>query len=148
MSSAQFDVANALLDELTAQPPIADGRVYRTRTRAIGVDQPSAVVVRIERSTSTLASVLGGPTTWATLIQVECYARASGSEPDAVADALVVAVFDRLAQAPTLSGRVMSFEPMPGDTLSWDVDELDTKLTCITAKFLVMHKTKGRSLTQ
>lgn len=148
MSSAQFDVAGALLDELTAQPPIADGRVYRTRTRAIGVDQPSAVVVRIERSTSTLASVLGGPTTWATLIQVECYARASGSEPDAIADALVVAVFDRLAQVPTLGGRVMSFEPMPGDTLNWDVDELDTKLTCITAKFLVMHKTKGRTLTQ
>lgn len=148
MSSAQFDVAGALLDELMAEPSIADGRVYRTRTRAIGVDQANAVVVRIERSTSTLANVLGGPTTWATLIHVECYARASGSEPDAAADALVVAVFDRLAQAPTLGGRVMSFEPMPGDTLSWDVDELDTKLTCITAKFLVMHKTKGRTLNQ
>lgn len=148
MSSAQFGVASAILEQLRVEPALAGGRIYRSRTRSIGTDQDSAIVVRIERSTSTLAQVIGGPTTWATLVNVECYARAIGSEPDAVADALVVAVFDRLAQAPTLSGRVMSFEPMPGDTLSWDVDELDTKLTCITAKFVVMHKTKGRTLTQ
>lgn len=148
MNSAQFDVVSAVLEQLRADSLIAGGNVYRARTRTLGVDQVSAVVVRVERSVSTLAEVLGGPTTWATLIHVECYARATGSEPDAAADALLVSVFERLAQSPTLGGRVMSLEPMQGDTLSWDVDELDAKFACITAKFVVKHKTKGRILTQ
>lgn len=147
MNSAQFGVVSAILEQLRVEPALVGGRIYRSRTRAIGVDQASAIVVRVERSTSTLAQVIGGPTTWATLVNVECYARATGSEPDAVADALLVDVFDRLALAPTLSGAAMSFEPLPGDTLSWEVDELDSKIACITAKFLVMHQTKGRTLT-
>lgn len=147
MNSAQFGVVSAVLEQLRVEPVLADGRIYRSRTRAIGVDQPSALVVRIERSTSTLAEVIGGPTTWATLVNVECYARATGNEPDAVADALLVDVFDRLALAPTLGGTSMSVEPLPGDTLSWEVDELDSKIACITAKFVVMHQTKGRTLT-
>lgn len=147
MNSAQFGVVSAILEQLRVEPALASGRIYRSRTRAIGVDQASAIVVRVERSTSTLAEIIGGPTTWATLVNVECYARATGSEPDAVADAMLVDVFDRLALAPTLGGAAMSFEPLPGDTLSWEVDELDSKIACITAKFVVMHKTKGRTLT-
>ena len=147
MNSAQFGVVSAILEQLRIEPTLAGGRIYRSRVRPLGVDQPSAIVVRIERSTSTLAQVIGGPTTWATLLNVECYARATGSEPDAVADALLVEVFDRLALAPTLHGAAMSFEPLPGDTLSWEVDELDSKIACITAKFVVMHRTNGRSLT-
>lgn len=147
MNSAQFGVVSAILDQLRAEPPLAAGRIYRSRTRAIGVDQPSAIVVRIERSTSTLASVIGGPTTWGTLVNIECYSRATGDAPDAVSDTLLVEVFERLALAPTLNGAAMSFEPLPGDTLSWEVDELDSKIACITAKFVVMHQTKGRTLT-
>lgn len=147
MSSAQFGVVSAVLEQLRVEPVLAEGRIHRSRTRAIGVDQPNAIVVRIERSTSTLADVIGGPTTWATLVNVECYARAVGAEPDIAADALLVEVFERLALAPTLDGTVMSLEPLPGDTLSWEVDELDSKIACITAKFVVMHKTKGRKLT-
>lgn len=147
MNSAQSGVVSAILEQLRVEPALASGRIYRSRTRAIDTDQPSAIVVRIERSTSTLAQVIGGPTTWATLVNVECYARATGTEPDAVADALLVDVFHRLALAPTLHGAAMSFEPLPGDTLSWEVDELDSKIACITAKFVVMHQTKGRTLT-
>ena len=147
MNSAQFGVVSAILNQLRAEPPLAAGRIHRSRTRAIGVDQPSALVVRIERSTSTLADVIGGPTTWATLVNIECYSRATGDAPDAVSDTLLVDVFERLALAPTLGNTVMSFEPLTGDTLSWDVDELDSKIACITAKFVVMHKTKGRTLT-
>jgi hypothetical protein len=33
MNSAQFDVAGALLDELTAEPPIADGRLPHAHAR-------------------------------------------------------------------------------------------------------------------
>nr|WP_314606559.1 hypothetical protein [uncultured Janthinobacterium sp.] len=147
MNSAQFAIVTAIVGQLQVEPALAGGRIYRSRARPLGVDQSSGLVVRIERSTSTLAQILGGPTTWATLINVECYARATGAEPDAVADALLVDVFDRLALAPTLAGAAMSFEPLPGDTLSWEVDELDSKITCITAKFVVMHQTKGRTLT-
>lgn len=147
MNSAQFAIVGAILGQLQVEPPMAGGRIYRSRMRPISVDQSSAVVVRIERSTSTLAEIIGGPTTWATLVNVECYARATGDVPDAVADALLVDVFDRLALAPTLGGAAMSVEPMRGDTLSWEIDELDSKIACITAKFVVMHQTKGRTLT-
>ena len=147
MSSAQFAIVTAIVGQLQAEPALSGGRIYRSRARPLAVDQPSGLVVRIERSTSTLAQVIGGPTTWATLINVECYARATGAEPDAVADALLVDVFDRLALAPTLSGAAMSVEPLPGDTLSWEVDEMDSKIAFITAKFVVMHQTKGRTLT-
>lgn len=127
---------------------VAGGKVYTSRVRSINAETPHAVVVRLGRSMSSLASVVGGPTSWMTLVQVESYGRMTNGEPDEASDAIVEAVFAALALAPTLGGMATAVEPYPDDTLSWDLDVLDEKMACITAKFIVSHTTKGRTLTQ
>ncbi|GGY68042.1 hypothetical protein [Pseudoduganella albidiflava] len=148
MSTAHSQIATALKDALLQEPAIADGAVYRSRTRAINKDTRRAVVVRISRSASTLAAVIGGPTTWQTLVGIECYGRGSGDQLDEAADQLVAQVFERLAQMPTLGGQALDVLPLEGDTLAWDHDEFDTGLTCITAQFVITHQTYGRTLSQ
>jgi hypothetical protein len=126
---------------------VAAGRVFVHRTRAINSETPYAVALRLVRSTSQLSSTLGGPTDWKSLLQVDCYGRMVGGTPDEASDAIVEAVFAALADDFTLGGAAIGVEPLPGDTLSWDVDELDEKLSCTTAKFLISHRTKGRTLS-
>jgi hypothetical protein len=147
MTTQHLQMAKAMVALLLLDPPIAGGRIYRARTRPIGSDAPNGVVVRLERSASQLGSVLGARTSWSTLIAVECYARIDGDAPDAAADPIVEAVFERLASDPSLGGVAMDTEPLEGDTLSWDFDEFENKLACVTAKFLVRHQTTGRTLT-
>lgn len=126
---------------------VANGSVYCARTRSINAETPHAVVLRLERSGSEIAQVMGGPTTWGTLVHVECYGRIEGGEPDAASDEIVEAVFAALDADPTLAGNALDLIPAPGDTLSWDYAELDAALGCTTAKFIVMHQTRGRTLT-
>jgi len=148
MTTRHLLMVQAVVQLLQAEPAIAGGRVYSARTRAIPVDVPSAVNVSLERSTSQLASVIGGRTTWSTLITVECYGKLEGVSADEAADPVLEAVFERLASDPSLGGLAMSVEPLEGDTLSWDFDSLETNMACITAKFVVRHQTTGRTLTQ
>jgi hypothetical protein len=147
MSTAHRLIAQAVVDLLKAGG-VAGGRVFRARTRAISADQPTAVVVRLVRSASLLASVMGGRTSWNTLIEIECYGRNVGGAPDIEADDTVAAVFEQLDEDPTLAGQAEDVEPLEGDTLEWEIDELDSGLACITAKFIVKHQTTGRKLTQ
>jgi hypothetical protein len=146
MTTAHSQIAAAIETTLKASG-VAEGRVYRSRVRTITADTPHAVIVRLGRSASLLASVLGGPTGWRTLIQIECYGRMVGGTPDDASDLIVEAVFAALGANPTLGNLAMSVEPLGGDTLSWDFDELDVSLACITARFIVSHQTKGRTLT-
>jgi hypothetical protein len=91
---------------------------------------------------------MGGRTSWRTLIAVECYGKVDGESSDEAVDPILEAVFERLSSDPTLGGLVMSLEPLEGDTLEWDTDQLDTSMACVTAKFVVRHQTTGRTLTQ
>lgn len=147
MTTSHLIMARAVVALLKAEPAIAGGRVYSARTRAIPADVSTAVNVRLERSTSQLASVIGGRTSWSTLIVVECYAKLDGASADEAADPLLEAMFERLASDPSLGGQAMSVEPLEGDTLSWDFDALDSNMACVTAKFVVKHQTTGRTLS-
>lgn len=146
MTTAHMGIVSALVALLKADPPVAGGRVYPGRTRAIGVDTPTGVVVMLGRSGSRLAEVKGGRTSWSTLVTIECYGRMEGGAPGDAADPIVEAVFARLAGDPGLGGLVMDTAPLEGDTLQWDYDQLDTNLGCISAKFVVQHQTTGRTL--
>lgn len=148
MTTAHMGIITALVGLLKVDPPVAAGRVYPGRTRAIGVDSPTGVVVMLGRSASQLSAVQGGPTSWQTLVSIECYGRMEGGAPGDAADPIVEAVFARLASDPGLGGLAMDVAPLEGDTLQWDFDQLDTNLACITAKFVVQHQTTGRTLTQ
>lgn len=146
MNTAHAGV-RASITALLKAARVADGRVYDRRTRAISIDTPHAVVVRLERSASELGAVIGASTDWKTLICIECYGRMVGDAPDDASDEIVAHVFETLAASPTLGGAAMGVEPMPGDTLGWDYDELDERLACTTARFVVSHRTKGRTLS-
>lgn len=147
MTTAHRLILTAVANTLIAAG-VAEGRVYTSRVRAINAETPHAVVVRLGRSMSALSSVMGGPTNWMTLVQIESYGRMTNGEPDEASDSIVEHVFAALAAAPTLNDMASAVEPYPDDTLSWDLDELDQALGCITAKFIVSHTTKGRTLTQ
>lgn len=127
--------------------PVAGGRVFVHRSRAISIDAPYAVVLRLIRSTSALSSCVGGPTDWKTLLQIDCYGRMVGGTPDEASDEVVGAVFAALAASPTLGGPAIAVEPLQGDTLAWDADEMEEQLSCTTAKFVISHRTKGRTLS-
>ncbi|MYM65434.1 hypothetical protein GTP45_01125 [Pseudoduganella sp. FT55W] len=145
MTTSHRLVLKAVVSTLIAAG-VAAGRVYSSRTRAINSETPHAVIVRLGRSASMLAHVKGGPTTWKTLVQIESYGRMTGGEPDEASDEIVEQVFAALAENPSLGGKAIEVAPLDGDTLSWDLDELDTALGCTTAKFIVEHRTKGRTL--
>ncbi|NGZ86412.1 hypothetical protein [Duganella aceris] len=145
MTTAHRAIRQAMVDRLKAAPALVGGRVFANRDRSIGVDSPNAIVVRLRRSVCQLASVIGGPTNWTTLVSVECYGRAASD--DSPADQVVDDVFAKLAVDPTLGGLVMECVPYEGDTLNWDSEELDEKLECITAIFEIKHQTTGRTLT-
>lgn len=146
MTTAQRQMVAAVQAVLKAAN-VAGQRVFASRTRAINTETPYAVVVRLCRSASLLASVQGGPTGWRTLIEVECYGRQVGGVPDDAADTIVEEVFAALDADPTLGNLAQNVEPMEGDTLAWDFDEMDTNLACISARFIVSHQTKRRTLT-
>lgn len=146
MNSVHFGLIGAVIGVLKMDPPIAEGRVYRSRSRAIGKDSTTAVVVRAGRASSMRAEMVGGRTTWKTLINIECYGRGTSDAPDAAADEIVVAVFDRLAAATDLGGLAQDLEPFEGETLGWDFDDVDTSMACITANFVITHQTNGATL--
>jgi len=146
MTTQHLAIAIAIADRLKAAA-LAGGRVYVNRTRALSSDIDKAVVVRLGRSASQEAQQLGGRTTWNTLIEIECYGRDGAAEiPGMTADLILEQVFDNLASASDLGYGVMDIEPLAGDTLAWDFDQLDASVASISARFLVKHQTNGRTL--
>jgi hypothetical protein len=143
--TAHRAVRDVVVDVLKAAG-VAGGRVYANRSRAIATDQGAGVVVRLTHSASELAQIAGGRTSWNTLIEVECYARGAGTAADVALDQIIDAVFDCLDGNPTLNDTVMDVEPLQGETLAWENDELDTSLAYVIAKFVVKHQTMGRTL--
>ena len=147
MTTVQSQIAEAMADALRAEPAVAGGRVFVGRARPIGADKPNAIVLRLERSMSHAAETLDSRTSWSTLVAVECYGRSVGDVVDAEADAVVEAVFARFDENSGLGGLVMDIEPLAGETLSWDFEQMESNMTCITARFVVKHQTNGRTLT-
>lgn len=146
MTTQQQLIANAVANLLKQDPGLAGGRVFVGRRRPIAADKSSAIVVRLERSAR--QAQLSPRSSWSTLIGIECYGRDGPNDvPGTVADELVEQVFARLDGESSLGGLAMDVEPLAGDTLAWDIDEFDTSMACITARFVVKHQTTGRTLT-
>lgn len=147
MTTQHLVIVQAIAQRLQEDPVLAAVRFYVNRRRAIPADKARAVVVRLWRSLSLEVKQLGGRTTWHTLIEIECYGRDGPDDvPGAVADQVLEAVFDNLDASSGLGYGVMDIEPLAGDTLAWDFDELDNSMACVSARFLVKHQTNGRTL--
>lgn len=146
MTTQHLAIAIAIANRLK-EAPLAGGRVYVNRTRPLASDKDTAVVVRLGRSASQEVRQLGGRTSWNTMIEVECYGRDSAADvPGTAADLVLEQLFENLASASDLGYGVMDVEPLAGDTLHWDFDQLDVSVACVMARFLVKHQTNGRTL--
>lgn len=147
MTTQHMAIVQALAQRLQDDPAIVVDRIYVNRRRSLSNEKDRAIVVRLGRSLSQEAKQLGGRTSWDTLIEIECYGRDGADDvPGTVADQVLEAVFANLDAGSGLGYGVMDIEPLAGDTLAWDFEELDSSMACVSARFVVKHQTNGRTL--
>lgn len=123
--------------------PAVSAQVHRARLKPVAAQHDTAVVVRIRSSSAERFAILNGPCDWDTAIDVECYARSNTLSPDAAADALLAAVWARLAADPTLDGLVMDLNPT---SLEYDLAGEADQMACVTLTLKVLHRTAQLSL--
>lgn len=148
MTTQHLIIVQAIAQRLQDDPALAAAKLYVNRRRSFPDKVLRAVVVRLGRAKSLETTQLGGRTSWQTLIEIECYGRDGADDvPGTVADQVLEAVFANLDAGPGLGYGVMDIEPLAGDTLAWDFEELDNSMACVSARFVVKHQTNGRTLT-
>jgi len=139
-------IGAAMAALLQADPPIAEGRVWRGRQSPIAQQTPSAVVIRIEKSAGQRADVADGPIDWATDYQIELYARvASGEPPEDTVDPLLREAFARLSGAGPALGLAVE-DILLDPRIAWDYAEGSTPQVVATLSVRVIHRTKANGL--
>ena len=139
----------AVIAALSDAPAIAGGRVFEKRSKALGMNVPSALYVRWSDSTIDAGEINGAANDFETALVIEAYGRrnADASADDNASGALVDA-HNRLMADPSLGGIFDdSVEIGQDPTLSYDDDLEDEALVCIVAHYTVRHRTRGASLT-
>jgi hypothetical protein len=143
MSSAFFDIQTALIAALSSATALAGGRIYANRLRPITANQASAIVVRLDQAQGT--EMVIGSVEWSTAYAVECYARAaSGTDPAAAVDALLLDAWARLAALDfTALDAVISINPQ----IDWQYDDAETPVVCAVMRLTAQHRTNLAALT-
>lgn len=136
------DIAAAIVTALSASPAVSSS-ITRNRVRPLAEEQTSGVVVRILSSQATPFAVQGGPMLWDTLIGIECYGRSATLSADEATDALLEAVYERLAANASLGGLA---EDLQIQAVTWTQDAADKAIGCATAEYLVRHRTANNTL--
>lgn len=118
--------------------------VEHARRRPLPDDKATGVTVSVLRADGELFAILNGPTDWTTQVLVECYARdQAGLSADAGADALVAAVYARLAADKTLGGLVGDINLT---SVEFDYDAAAVNTACIVLTYSVLHRTSHQTL--
>ena len=145
MTSMVSAAVAAIVVALNSGTPVAS-QIARVRLRPVAQTQAQAVVVRAVQSDVAEAALIPGlPVSWASVIQVECYARSVASiATDVAVDALVESVYTRLMADPTLGGVVLSLQPQ---SIHWDFDADGEQTTCATLSFIARHRSVGATLS-
>lgn len=143
MSTAFRSVLAAVVGVLSAAPALAEGRVYANRLQPLPAGRASAVVVRLDQSTS--REVVLGALDWTTRLAVECYARGQvGSDPAEAVDLLLQDSWQRLRALDAAQLGAMTVEV--DSSIDWLFDELDTPLACAVIHVSVLHRTPVNAL--
>lgn len=144
MATAFLTAAQAVVDALQADPALADGRVYLGRDAPMPEHHASEVRVGIESTSGRMLTLGATDVLWETTIGVEVRQRAAGGGtalPDL--DALVEAVFTRLAQATAAPGSsAWQMEP----TIRWQLADADTPIATAGLALRVEQITGGGTL--
>ena len=136
-------VVTAVVDALNAGTPVS-AQVHRARVRPGASEWATLVVVRLLDAAMEPFAVQGAPYNVDTQLAVECYARGSaGQAPDLAVDALLSAVYARLAADPTLGGLVSDLQPI---NLNYDFDADGEPTASATLTYTVRHRAGNQSL--
>lgn len=144
MTTVFARVAGAAVAALEAAPPVSSA-VYRARMRAVSQQESTAVVVRLRQAEVDRGVGNGTPGIWATVLDVECYARAlPGQSGDDAVDALLDATVARLVADPSLGGVVGDIGLLG---VTWDFDMDGQGTACAVVTFSVRHATASASVS-
>lgn len=143
MSSAFSSVLAAVVAALGAAPALAEGRVYANRLQPLPAGRSSAVVARLEQSSSRETVI--GFLDWTTRLAVECYARGqAGSDPSEAVDDLLQDVWLRLRAIDV--GQLGVIDVQLDSAVEWLFDELETPLACAVIRLQILHRTPVNTL--
>ena len=142
MATVFAGIVASVVALLNAGTPVSP-QIDRARLRPVPEGQATAVCVRVKSSELDRLAIRQAPINLDTTVVVECYARSNTATPDLVADALLAAVYARLAADPSLGGTVADMQPL---SLDYDFDADADRTACISLTYLVRHRTQSLSL--
>lgn len=142
MATVFAGIVTAMVALLQAGTPVS-AQIHRARVRPLSEDWTTAVAVRLESAELDRLALRQAPINSDTTVIVECYARSTSQSPDLAADALLAAVYARLAADPTLGGTVADLQPL---SLAYDFDLDADRTACVSITYLVRHRTQSLSL--
>lgn len=143
MSSAFLQIQTGLAAALTSAPALAGGNLQLNSLRPIAEGVNTALVVRLGNTAGQEETI--GVHYWLTNYTVECYARViTGVDPATGADALMLAVWDRIAalDASSIGASQITLNPQ----IDWQYDDSATPLVCAVIRLSVAHRTPYNSL--
>lgn len=105
MRTAFATIVSAVIAQLSAAPAVCE-KIYRSSGIAVPDQVDRAIVVEFNRSIPQVAAIARAPIDWLSTFSVECFARSLTETGDLAVDPLLFAVFERLAQDPTLGGLI------------------------------------------
>mgnify|MGYP000234499876 CR=1 FL=1 len=143
MSTAFVAIAEALAAALLVPPALADGLVRANPTTALERDKATGIAVRLQSA----QQVGAGPCAaeWRSTYGVECIARSNtGADPAAAVDALLAAVWVRIAalDLAALSVSDVLLDPQ----IDWEYDTAETPMAAATLRLTVAHFTERTTL--
>lgn len=142
--SAFADIQALVVAALSASTPLAGGRIYSDKSRAITQSATTAIVVRLESSIANAQTM--SVIDWSTQLVVECYGRADASASASTnVDALLTQAWARIAPLESSTLALMRLEL--GPDVEWTHDEADTTLACASLRITAMHRTSAQSLS-
>lgn len=143
MSSAFLQIQNGIAAALSSAPALAGGNLQLNSLRPIAEGVNTALVVRLGNTAGNEETL--GTNYWLTNYTVECYARvATGVDPASGADALLLAVWGRIAALDPSS--VGASEITLSPQIDWQYDDSATPLVCAVVRLSVAHRTSYNSL--
>jgi hypothetical protein len=142
MTTAFANITAAFITALSTEPAVSS-HIFRARDRQIAEDCTDAVNVQFDGAEPNAGVMHNAPVDWRSRISVECYARSSSSSGDVAVDALLAAVYARLAQDTTLGG-VVDDIGMP--TLEAEYETQGQKTGWVRLTYSVLHRTSNLTL--
>lgn len=137
--TAFLDIGSAVVATLNQATALAAGHIRRGRNVPVPQEHTQAIDVHVQRSNASTEYLDGSLLRWETLVGIDCYARASvGVDAETAVDALLAAVFNRMAAASVPAGLISwSLDP----AIQWDVSEADQTLAQASLSLRVSHFT-------